>query len=52
MFICLAAVLNMGNIEFGEDDNEYSFVKNKAGPLSTVAVSTNPIIVIGHVGAY
>ena len=39
LFICLAAVLNMGNIEFGEDDNEYSFVKDKSGPLTTTAVS-------------
>jgi len=39
LFICLAAVLNMGNIEFGEDDNEYSFVKDKNGPLTTTAVS-------------
>ena len=39
LFICLAAVLNMGNIEFGQDDNEYSFVKDKTGPLTTVAVS-------------
>ncbi|XP_065915839.1 myosin-IIIb-like [Dysidea avara] len=37
LFICLAAVLNMGNIEFGDDDNEYSFVKDKSGPLTTTA---------------
>ena len=41
LFICLAAVLSMGNIKFGEDDNEYSFVKDKTGALATVAVSAN-----------
>ena len=41
LFICLAAVLHMGNIKFGQDDNEYSFVKDKTGPLTTVAVSNN-----------
>ena len=44
LFICLAAVLNMGNIKFGQDDNEYSFVKDKTGPLTTVAVSANLIL--------
>ena len=41
MFICLAAVLNMGNIKFGEDENEYSFVKDKTAALATVAVSAD-----------
>ena len=41
LFICLAAVLNMGNIKFGEDENEYSFVKDKTGALATVAVSVD-----------
>ena len=41
LFICLAAILNMGNIEFGEDNNDHSFVKNKTGPLASVAVSKN-----------
>lgn len=46
MFICLAAVLNMGNIKFGEDENEYSFVKDKTGALATVAVSTDLDLVV------
>ena len=36
---CLAAILNMGNIEFGKDHNNRLFVKNKAGALASVAVS-------------
>ena len=31
----------MGNIKFGEDENEYSFVKDKTAALATVAVSAD-----------
>jgi len=44
----VAAVLNMGNIKFGEDDNEYSFIKDKTGPLATVAVSIDYIHSLQH----
>lgn len=50
LFICLAAVLNMGNIKFGEDENEYSFVKDKTAALATVAVkccSLQPYMSVG-----
>ena len=37
---CLAAVLNLGNIEFGKDNSDHLIVKGKkTGPLASVEVS-------------
>ena len=37
---CLAAVLNLGNIEFGNDNSDHLIVKGKkTGPLASVEVS-------------
>ena len=42
----------MGNIKFGEDDNEYSFIKEKTGPLGTVAVSVSLYLITTVSGHY
>ena len=40
IFRCLAAVLHLGNIEFHEDANEYSYIlEPRSGPVQTVSVS-------------
>ena len=39
IFACLAAILHLGNIQFQEDGNEYSYVLDpRCGPINTVAV--------------
>lgn len=45
MFLVLATLLNMGNIEFGEGANDSSFVKDKQ-PLQIAAVSRFPFLVV------
>ena len=40
IFSCLAALLQLGNIQFQEDANEYSYVLDpRSGPVKMVAVS-------------
>ena len=39
LFICLAAILHLGNIEFYEDSNDYSHILDpRAGPVQRTAV--------------
>ena len=40
IFICLAAILHLGNVEFFEDSNCYSHIMDpRSGPVQMVSVS-------------
>jgi len=47
IFSCLVALLHLGNIQFQEDANEYSYIlEPRSGPVKMVAVSLSLLLLL------